>query len=110
MKALLYPEYQRLEIAEQSRPQLGEGEVLLRVAACGICGSELEAFKKQSPRRVPPLVSGHHERASRKDHQGCALVSRPQQVSSDAGSRSARRCRSGQYRKGDGDSRGCFND
>jgi L-iditol 2-dehydrogenase len=59
MKTLLYPEYQRLEIADQSKPQPGEGEVLLRVAACGICGSELEAFKHQSPRRVPPLVMGH---------------------------------------------------
>lgn len=59
MKALLYPAYQQLEVADQPRPQPGEGEVLLRVAACGICGSELEAFKHQSPRRVPPLVMGH---------------------------------------------------
>jgi L-iditol 2-dehydrogenase len=59
MKVLLYPEYQRLEIAEQPRPHPADGEVLLRVASCGICGSELEAFKKQSPRRVPPLVMGH---------------------------------------------------
>lgn len=59
MKVLLYPEYQRLEIAEQTRPQPADGEVLLRVASCGICGSELEAFKNQSPRRVPPLVMGH---------------------------------------------------
>lgn len=59
MKVLLYPEYQRLELAEQSRPQPAEGEVLLRVASCGICGSELEAFKNRSPRRVPPLVMGH---------------------------------------------------
>lgn len=59
MKVLLYPEYSQLEIADQSEPSPGEGEVLLRVAACGICGSELEAFKSQSPRRVPPLVMGH---------------------------------------------------
>lgn len=59
MKTLLYPEYERLEIADQSKPEAGAGEVLLAVAACGICGSELEAFKKQSPRRVPPLVMGH---------------------------------------------------
>jgi threonine dehydrogenase-like Zn-dependent dehydrogenase len=59
MKTLLYPEYERLEIAEQAKPQLVEGEVLLRVEACGICGSELEAFKKRSPRRVPPLIMGH---------------------------------------------------
>jgi L-iditol 2-dehydrogenase len=59
MKTLLYPEYGRLEIAEQRKPAPAQGEVLLRVAACGICGSELEAFKTRSPRRVPPLVLGH---------------------------------------------------
>lgn len=59
MKTLLYPEYERLEIADRSKPQCGDGEVLLRIAACGICGSELEAFKNRSPRRVPPLVMGH---------------------------------------------------
>jgi threonine dehydrogenase-like Zn-dependent dehydrogenase len=59
MKVLLYPEYQRLEIADQPRPKPEGWEVLLRVAACGICGSELEAFKMRSPRRVPPLVMGH---------------------------------------------------
>jgi L-iditol 2-dehydrogenase len=59
MKVLLYPEYEQLEIAEKAKPEPGVGEVLLRVEACGICGSELEAFKKRSPRRVPPLVMGH---------------------------------------------------
>jgi threonine dehydrogenase-like Zn-dependent dehydrogenase len=59
MKVLLYPEHQRLEIADQPKPEPGACEVLLKVAASGICGSELEAFKKQSPRRVPPLVMGH---------------------------------------------------
>ena len=59
MKTLFYPEYDQLEIADQTKPQPGSGEVLLRVEACGICGSELEAFKKRSPRRVPPLVMGH---------------------------------------------------
>jgi threonine dehydrogenase-like Zn-dependent dehydrogenase len=59
MKTLLYPQYERLEVVDQSKPNPGAGDVLLRVAACGICGSELEAFRKQSPRRVPPLVMGH---------------------------------------------------
>src|ERR1051325_6450696 len=59
MRSLLYSEFERLEIADQPRPQPGEGEVLLKVAACGICGSELEAFKHQSPRRIPPLIMGH---------------------------------------------------
>ncbi len=59
MKALLYPAYDKMEIADQPDPVPGRGEVVLRVAACGICGSELEAFKKRSPRRVPPLIMGH---------------------------------------------------
>ena len=59
MKALLYPAYDELEISDQPDPMPGPGEALIRVAACGICGSELEAFKKRSPRRVPPLIMGH---------------------------------------------------
>lgn len=46
-------------IAERPLPSLSADEVLLKVLACGICGSELETFKNQSPRRVPPLIMGH---------------------------------------------------
>src|SRR5437773_2181356 len=59
MKTLLYPEFDRVEIAEGPLPTAAAGEVVLKVAACGICGSELEAFRKHSPRRPPPLVMGH---------------------------------------------------
>src|SRR5213594_2903152 len=59
MKTLLYPAFDRVEVAEQPEPRADRGEVLLRVAACGICGSELEAFKTRSPRRTPPLILGH---------------------------------------------------
>lgn len=59
MKALFYPEFQKLTIAERPLPSFSGDEVLLKVLACGICGSELETFKNQSPRRVPPLIMGH---------------------------------------------------
>ena len=60
MRALLYPAHDRLENATVAEPPPPRSdEVTLRVAACGICGSELEAFKHHSPRRVPPLVMGH---------------------------------------------------
>ena len=59
MKALLYPEFDTLELSEQPVPEPAADEVLLKVAACGICGSELESFQTQSPRRPPPLVMGH---------------------------------------------------
>lgn len=59
MKALFYPEFQKLTVTERPLPEFSENEVLLKVLACGICGSELETFKSQSPRRVPPLIMGH---------------------------------------------------
>lgn len=60
MRALLYPEFGRIELADiPAPPAPAADEVTLRVAACGVCGSELEAFKLRSPRRPPPLVLGH---------------------------------------------------
>lgn len=59
MKALFYPAFDQLEIRDVSLPVPAADEVLLRVAACGLCGSELETFKNHSPRRQPPLVMGH---------------------------------------------------
>jgi L-iditol 2-dehydrogenase len=59
MKSLLYPAHHTLEIAEQPMPVVGAGEALMRVSACGICGSELEAYRHKSPRRPPPLIMGH---------------------------------------------------
>ncbi|MGH7491626.1 MAG: zinc-dependent alcohol dehydrogenase [bacterium] len=59
MKSLFYPEWNRLEVCDRPLPKIADDEVQLRVAACGICGSELEAFKHRSPRRTPPLIMGH---------------------------------------------------
>ena len=59
MRVLRYPEFDRLEIGDADPLPLRPDEVRLRVAACGICGSELESFKTHSPRRPPPLVMGH---------------------------------------------------
>ena len=59
MKTLLYPAWDRVEPAEAPRPTAAADEVILRVAACGLCGSELEAFRHHSPRRTPPLILGH---------------------------------------------------
>ena len=59
MRALRYPQFGRLEIGEADLLPLRPDEVRLRVAACGICGSELESFTTRSPRRPPPLVMGH---------------------------------------------------
>jgi L-iditol 2-dehydrogenase len=59
MKSLLLREYGHLEIADMPRPVAGPGEVLVRVAACGICGSDVHGYDGSSGRRIPPLVMGH---------------------------------------------------
>ena len=59
MKTLLYSDWDTLCIADAPVPIPQAGEVLLRVDAAGICGSELEAVKNRSERRVPPRVMGH---------------------------------------------------
>ena len=59
MKALLLSKYRQLEIAEVPKPAAGAGEVLIRVGACGICGSDVHGYDGSSGRRIPPIVMGH---------------------------------------------------
>ncbi len=59
MKSLLLSAYNHLEIAEFPAPEAGVGEVLVRVAACGICGSDVHGYDGSSGRRIPPIVMGH---------------------------------------------------
>jgi L-iditol 2-dehydrogenase len=59
MKALLLSEYSKLEVADLPRPVVEPGEVLVQVAACGICGSDVHGYDGSSGRRIPPLVMGH---------------------------------------------------
>jgi len=59
MKVLLLSEYRHLEITDAATPTLGSDEVLIRVAACGICGSDVHGYDGSSGRRIPPIVMGH---------------------------------------------------
>jgi L-iditol 2-dehydrogenase len=59
MKALLLSQYKHLQLADLPEPKLGPGEVLVRVAACGICGSDVHGYDGSSGRRIPPIVMGH---------------------------------------------------
>ena len=59
MKALLLSEYNRLEMVEVPMPRPGPEEVLIRVEACGICGSDVHGFDGSTGRRIPPIIMGH---------------------------------------------------
>lgn len=59
MNALLLSEYRQLEVVDFPEPELGKDEVLLRIEACGICGSDVHGYDGSSGRRIPPLIMGH---------------------------------------------------
>lgn len=59
MKALLLSEYRHLELADLAPPSVGPDDVLIRVKACGICGSDVHGYDGSTGRRIPPIVMGH---------------------------------------------------
>ena len=59
MRALLLSKYKHLEVTDLPVPRAGADEVLVRVAACGICGSDVHGYDGSSGRRIPPIVMGH---------------------------------------------------
>ncbi len=59
MKALTLTEYNHFEYVDAPEPQAGPGEVLIRVQACGICGSDVHGMDGSSGRRIPPIIMGH---------------------------------------------------
>jgi L-iditol 2-dehydrogenase len=59
MKALVLEEYGKLAITDVPQPAIAPDEVLIRVAACGICGSDVHGFDGSSGRRIPPIIMGH---------------------------------------------------
>lgn len=59
MRALVLQEFGQMAVVEMATPVAGPGEVLLRVYATGICGSDLHGFTGESGRRFPGQVMGH---------------------------------------------------
>jgi L-iditol 2-dehydrogenase len=59
MKALVLTEYLKLAVEEVPMPEVGPDEVLVRVRACGICGSDVHGFDGSTGRRIPPIIMGH---------------------------------------------------
>jgi L-iditol 2-dehydrogenase len=59
LRALLLTAPNHFEYTDLPEPEIGPEEVLVRVKACGICGSDLHGMDGSSGRRIPPLVMGH---------------------------------------------------
>ena len=59
MKALVLREYMKLVYEDVPRPEVAPDEVLVKVEACGICGSDVHGMDGSTGRRRPPLIMGH---------------------------------------------------
>jgi 2-desacetyl-2-hydroxyethyl bacteriochlorophyllide A dehydrogenase len=79
MKALVYTQPNEVQLHERPDPALADGEVVLRIDAAGICGSDMHAYHGHDPRRKPGLVLGH-EFAGTVLHSASALWQPGQRV------------------------------
>ena len=59
MRALVYTGTQLSEIRDVPAPVCDRQQVVVDLAFCGICGSDMHAWHGHDERRVPPLVLGH---------------------------------------------------
>ncbi|MDR3098284.1 MAG: alcohol dehydrogenase catalytic domain-containing protein [Paraburkholderia sp.] len=59
MKALVYTQPNEMQLLEQPDPVAEQGEVVLKIEAVGICGSDMHAYHGHDPRRKPGLILGH---------------------------------------------------
>lgn len=62
MKAAVLESFGSLKISEIPAPELSQGHAVLRVIACGVCGSDLSIYKGTPGMRArwtPPLFMGH---------------------------------------------------
>lgn len=59
MKAAVFEAIDRLTVTEVPTPDVDDDEVLVKVAACAVCGSDIRMLHHGSPRLKPPAIMGH---------------------------------------------------
>jgi L-iditol 2-dehydrogenase len=72
MKVLLLSAYKQLDIVDMPAPKPAPDELLIRIRACGICGSDVHGYDGSTGRRLPPVVMGH-EAAGNVEAVGSAV-------------------------------------
>ena len=73
MKALVLTAYNQFQLQDLPEPAVGPHDVLVRVKACGICGSDVHGMDGSTGRRQPPIVMGH-EAAGVIERVGAAVT------------------------------------
>jgi 2-desacetyl-2-hydroxyethyl bacteriochlorophyllide A dehydrogenase len=59
MKTLLITEPYKIQVTETALPVIREGEALLRVKYCGICGADVSSYTGNQPFTTYPRIPGH---------------------------------------------------
>jgi len=59
MKALVHTAPYVMEVQEWDVPSHGPDDLLVRVKACAICGSDIKGYTGETGRRQPPIIMGH---------------------------------------------------
>ena len=83
MQALVYTQPNEVQLLDQPDPTLQAGEVILKIDAVGICGSDMHAYHGHDPRRKPGLILGHEfcgtvvESASEHYRKGVRVTGNP---------------------------------
>ena len=59
MRAVVYHGQMDVRSEDIPYPECGEGEILVKVDGCAVCGSDMKAYKSGNPRMKPPITVGH---------------------------------------------------
>ena len=59
MKAAVLEELNKMVVKEVPRPEITDDEILVRVKACAICGSDIRIFHYGNDRVKTPCIIGH---------------------------------------------------
>jgi len=59
MKAIFYEMPRKLVVRDFPKPRVGPRDLLIKVKAAGICGSDLEMARGNRPDVIPPRIPGH---------------------------------------------------
>jgi L-iditol 2-dehydrogenase len=59
MQTVVYHGPGDIRVEDLPRPPCGADELLVKVDACAVCGTDLKTFKHGNPRIKPPLTMGH---------------------------------------------------
>lgn len=74
MRALVYTQPNEVCLQDRPYPEAADGEVIIRIEAAGICGSDMHAYHGHDPRRKPGLVLGHEFAGSVVESRDASLA------------------------------------